>query len=107
MVADAFSRKIIGCHLNDYMSGENVVEAMRIADKNRMTPNELIHHSDRGLQNCSSVYQSKLRRSDTISSMTDRYGCYQNTLAEHINCILKREFLVPKCYTGRVLKKLT
>jgi len=69
------------------MSAENVVEAMKMANKNRMTSNELIHHSDRGLQYCSSVYQSELRRFGTIPSMTDGYDCYQNALAERINGI--------------------
>lgn len=29
--------------------------------------------------------------------MTECYDCYQNTLAERINGILKQEFLVNKC----------
>ncbi len=38
--------------------------------------------------------------------MTDGYDCYQNALAERVNGILKHEFLIYKCNTGKELKKL-
>ncbi|WP_299683572.1 DDE-type integrase/transposase/recombinase, partial [uncultured Tenacibaculum sp.] len=50
LVTDAFSRKIMGYHLSDDMSAENVVKALTMAIKNRMTSGPMIHHSDRGLQ---------------------------------------------------------
>ena len=97
LVTDAFSRKIMGYQLSDDMSAENVVLALNMAIKNRKTKNKLIHHSDRGLQYCSSIYQKTLRKNNIIPSMTDGYDCYQNALAERINGILKQEFLVHKC----------
>lgn len=106
LVTDAFSRKIMGYHLSDDMSAENVVMAMKMATNNRITSKQLIHHSDRGLQYCSSIYQNELKKSNTIPSMTDGYDCYQNALAERINGILKSEFLVHKCNTGKELKLL-
>jgi transposase InsO family protein len=45
---------------------------------NRQYQRHAIHHSDRGLQYCSKVYQTKLNESDIIPSMTDGYNCYQN-----------------------------
>ncbi len=106
LVTDAFSRKIMGYHLSDDMSAENVVMAMKMATKNRVNSKKLVHHSDRGLQYCSSLYQKELERSDTTPSMTDGYDCYQNALAERINGILKEEFLIHKCNTGKELKQL-
>lgn len=106
LVTDAYSRKIMGYHLSDDMSAENVVMAMNMANKNRITTTKLIHHSDRGLQYCSSVYQKELEISSTVPSMTDGYDCYQNALAERINGILKGEFLINKCNTGDELKLL-
>lgn len=106
LVTDAFSRKIMGYHLSDDMSAENVVMAMKMANKNRTNSKDLIHHSDRGLQYCSYVYQSELKKSNVIPSMTDGYDCYQNALAERINGILKAEFLLNKCNTGQELKQL-
>ncbi|WP_284985277.1 integrase core domain-containing protein, partial [Escherichia coli] len=56
----------------------------------------LVHHSDRGLQYCSALYQSVHERNGITCSMTDGYDCYQNALAERINGILKDEFLLSR-----------
>ena len=77
-----------------------------MANNTRITSKEVIHHSDRGLQYCSSLYQTELKRSNVIPSMTDGDDCYQNALAERINGILKGEFLINKCNTGKELKLL-
>lgn len=106
LVTDAFSRKIVGHKLSDDMSSENVVKALRNAIKGRKTNKPLIHHSDRGLQYCSSIYQNELKSNNITPSMTDGYDCYQNALAERINGILKQEFLIYRCNTGKELGKL-
>lgn len=106
LVTDAFSRKIMGYHLSDDMSTENVVEALKMAAKNRITSKPTIHHSDRGLQYCSQMYQNELAQQGIKPSMTDGYDCYQNALAERVNGILKQEFLIYKCNTGKELQKL-
>lgn len=106
LVTDAFSRKIMGYKLSDDMSAENVVKAFKTAIKQKQTNQRLIHHSDRGLQYCSAIYQQTLKKNNTISSMTDGYDCYQNALAERINGILKQEFLIHKCNNGKELEQL-
>lgn len=106
LVTDAFSRKIMGYKLSDDICAENVVQALKMAIAKRVTHNTTIHHSDRGLQYCSSVYQSELNRAKIVPSMTDGYDCYQNALAERINGILKQEFLIEACNTGKELNKL-
>jgi transposase InsO family protein len=106
LVTDVFSRKIVGYHLSDDMSAENVVKALKMAVKNRKTNLQLIHHSDRGLQYCSQIYQNELNKNKIIASMTDGYDCYQNALAERINGILKQEFLIYKCKSGNELNEL-
>lgn len=106
LVTDAYSRKIMGYHLSDDLSAESVVEALKMAAQNRLGNEPLIHHSDRGLQYASAVYQQELRRHNITPSMTDGYDCYQNALAERINGILKQEFLIEKCNTGTELELL-
>jgi len=106
LVTDAYSRKIMGHHLSDDMSSEHVVKALKLAVKNRKTNQKLIHHSDRGLQYCSSLYQQELSKNNINPSMTDGYDCYQNALAERINGILKNEFLLEKCNSGKELEVL-
>ena len=106
LVSDAYSRKIMGYKLSDDMTTENVVKALKMAIKQRKTKHLLIHHSDRGLQYCSTVYQSQLKKNAILPSMTDGYDCYQNALAERINGILKQEFLIETCNTGKQLEIL-
>ncbi|WP_416233856.1 IS3 family transposase [Faecalibacter sp. LW9] len=96
LVTDAYSRKIMGYSVSENMNAENVSIALKMAIKNRINNEKLIHHSDRGLQYCSEYYQTILKQNQIIPSMTDGYDCYQNALAERINGILKQEFLIEK-----------
>lgn len=106
LVTDAYSRKIMGYHLSDDLSAESVVQAMKMAARNRSRSLPLIHHSDRGLQYCSEVYQRVLKNNNITPSMTDGYDCYQNALAERMNGILKQEFLSCKCNNAVELNML-
>jgi putative transposase len=106
LVTDAYSRKIVGHHLGDDMTAESVVKAVSIALKNRKSQLPLIHHSDRGLQYCSQIYQEKLKQYKVLPSMTDGYDCYQNAMAERVNGILKNEFLFTKCKDFKDLNTL-
>jgi len=83
-----------------------VAKALKRAVSQRISQNQTIHHSDRGLQYCSAEYQTVLRQNQIIASMTDGYDCYQNALAERINGILKQEFLLYQCKTLEELKTL-
>lgn len=106
LVTDAYSRKIMGFSVSKNMNAENVAKALKMAVKNRITNNSLVHHSDRGLQYCSDYYQKILSKSNIKPSMTDGYDCYQNALAERINGILKQEFLFHKTKNKEQLHKL-
>jgi len=106
LVTDAYSRKIMGYDVSDNMRAESVVKALQRAARQRKTRKSLIHHSDRGLQYCSAIYQDELKRHGMTPSMTDGYDCYQNALAERVNGILKQEFLINRCRNLRDLKRL-
>lgn len=106
LVTDAGSRKIMGYHLSNDMKAESVAKALTASLKNRLTSGPMIHHSDRGLQYCSSHYQTILREHNIQPSMTDGYDCYQNALAERINGILKGEFLIHKYRTKKDLEQV-
>ena len=94
LVTDAFSRKIVGHHVHESLQTEQVSQALKKALRTRRTRQPLIHHSDRGIQYCSTYYQDIHRRHGLRCSMTDGYDCYQNALAERVNGILKGEFLL-------------
>lgn len=106
LVTDAGSRKIMGHELSLDMKAENVVKALQQAARACTRTKSVIHHSDRGLQYCSALYQDELRINGMVPSMTDGYDCYQNALAERVNGILKQEFLLYRCKTFAELKVL-
>ena len=56
----------------------------------------LIHHSDRGMQYCSSDYVKLLQDNDIQISMTENGDPLENAIAERINGIIKDEYL--DCY---------
>lgn len=98
LVTDAYTRQIKGYKLSNDMRAENVVQAFEMAMRNQTERAVImIHHSDRGSQYCSEVYQLALKKHKVLPSMTDGYDCYQNALAERINGILKQEFLTTCC----------
>jgi putative transposase len=96
LVTDAYSRKIVGWHVHESLQTEQVAQAMKMALRQRQTSQPLVHHSDRGIQYCSSHYQAIHRRHGITCSMTNGYDCYQNALAERVNGILKTEFLLQR-----------
>lgn len=96
LITDAYSRKIVGHYLHDSLHTDGVKKALEAALKTRIYDHPLIHHSDRGIQYCSSSYQELQKEYGIQCSMTDGYDCYQNALAERINGIIKHEFLIVK-----------
>jgi transposase InsO family protein len=106
LVTDAGSRKIMGHELSREMKAGDVVKALQRAVRQRCGAAPLIHHSDRGLQYCSQIYQAELSKHGIKPSMTDGYDCYQNALAERVNGILKQEFLIYRCRSFEDMKAL-
>lgn len=96
LVTDAHSRKIVGWHVHQSLQTEEVAQAMKMALRGRQTHQRLVHHSDRGIQYCSTYYQALHQRHGVMCSMTDGYDCYQNALAERVNGILKNELLLQR-----------
>jgi putative transposase len=88
------------------MKADSVVKALKMAVRYKRYIANAVHHSDRGVQYCSAVYQKELLANHIQPSMTDGYDCYQNALAERVNGILKQEFLLYRCKTLAELKIL-
>jgi len=94
LVTDAYSKKIIGYDISDSLATESSLRALNMAINQRRYNDQLIHHSDRGLQYCSNDYQHILKKKKIIPSMTESYDPYANAIAERVNGILKQEFLL-------------
>jgi len=106
LVTDAYSRKIVGYHIDSNMKTCSVIKAYQRALNQREHDTALIHHSDRGVQYCSGLYQHTHKRYKVQCSMTDGYDCYQNALAERVNGILKNELLLAKPANLQQAKKM-
>ncbi len=95
LVTDAYSKKIMGFYVADNLNAESSVEALNMAVRHRKFKDlPLIHHSDRGIQYCSEVYQDTLNYHKILCSMTQNSDPYENAVAERINGILKQEFRI-------------
>lgn len=93
LVTDAFSRRIMGYSIAQNMNTEEMKKAYDMAVCCRIYPDEpLIHHSDRGLQYCSSEYVKISTDNNIAISMTENGDPYENALAERMNRTLKEEF---------------
>jgi transposase InsO family protein len=93
LVTDAYSKKLMGYALEDHMRVELVKKALAMANGNRIhNTQNVIHHSDRGLQYCCPDYSEFAEGMGFVLSTTQQYDPYENAIAERINGILKYEF---------------
>lgn len=93
LITDAYSRKIVGYYLHKNLSNYGALEALQQALISRKSSgNNLIHHSDRGVQYCSSQYVDLLMSNNIQISMAEKGSPYENAIAERVNGILKTEF---------------
>jgi putative transposase len=91
LITDAYSRMIAGYHLSRNLSAGGCVKALKMALKQLPGESELIHHSDRGSQYCSTEYVEQLE--GIAISMTQNSDPRENAIAERVNGIIKQEFL--------------
>lgn len=96
LVTDLFSRKILGYKVSDNLSAKSAVEALTMALNSMSDIDDVIHHSDRGIQYCSHKYTGLLKENGIIISMTENSDPLENAVAERINKTLKEEFTEEK-----------
>lgn len=93
LITDAYSRKIVGFHVSDDMKVSSATIALRKALAQKPPETIVIHHSDRGIQYCSTTYVQLLQQHHAHISMTQNGDPYENAIAERVNGILKTELL--------------
>lgn len=72
VILDAYSRKIVGWHLDKTMLAQGLVQALDMALLFRPNPSQpLIHHSDRCVQYCSWKYVNRLRNENVSISIAE------------------------------------
>jgi transposase InsO family protein len=111
LITDAYSRKITGYNLSENLRAEETIKALEMAlsDLEKLTElsGQLIHHSDRGGQYCSSQYVNLLKKNHVEISMTEHGDPRENAIAERVNGIIKDEYLLNyKCKNIDEARKL-
>lgn len=93
LVTDAYSKKIVGFNIDNHLRTELVVNALKMALKQRSFPDrEIIHHSDRGIQYCSPEFEKFTLKNGIVLSNTQNSDPYENAIAERMNRTLKYEY---------------
>lgn len=94
IIMDLFDRKIIGWSMSDKLTTEQtVMVAWKMALANRGINDQLIFHSDRGVQYASSVFRNALKGKQITQSMSRKGNCWDNAVAENFFKILKYEMV--------------
>lgn len=101
-VLDAYSRRVVGWSMSHRMPASLVMDALRMAlGRRRPQDDELIHHSDRGCQYASQVYQDLLREHNITCSMSRKGNCWDNAMMESFFATLKKELVHHEAYETR------
>jgi len=101
VVIDLYSRFLVGWAMGERMTSDLVCQALQMALWRREMPKNVIVHSDRGSQYCSSKYQSLLLKHDLRCSMSAKGNCYDNAVAESFFHTLKVEVIHGERFTCR------
>ncbi|EAB4627082.1 IS3 family transposase [Salmonella enterica] len=99
VVIDLWSRSVIGWSMSSRMTAQLACDALQMALWRRKCPENVIVHTDRRGQYCSTDYQSLLKRHNLRGSMSARGCCYDNACAEsffhtlRVECIHGEDFV--------------
>jgi putative transposase len=94
-VTDLFSRKIAGWQVSDSLRADLALDALEMAiwsGGGRIGEN-LIHHSDRGVQYTSIRYAERLGEIGAVRSVGSKGDSYDNAAAESVNSLYKKELI--------------
>ena len=92
-VMDLCGNKIVGISMDERMTKELVIAALKDAVRHTRSTEGCILHSDRGSQYCSLDYQALAKEHGFISSMSRKGNCWDNAPMESFWGKLKQEWL--------------
>jgi putative transposase len=91
VVLDLYSRRVVGWAADTTLETPLVLTALRHALTTRCVRAGLIHHSDRGSQYASAVYQRVLAAHRIVASMSRAGDCWDNASVESFFSRMKAE----------------
>lgn len=96
-ITDVFSRRIVGWQASRSLKTDLALDALEQAIWSRQRDgadlDQLVHHSDRGVQYLSIRYTERLAEDGVVNSVGSRSDSYDNALAETINGLYKTELV--------------
>ena len=101
LITDAWSRKIVGCHLGENLHARLALQALARALKGLNADQRPIHHSDRGCQYACHAYVRAVQQAGLRLSMTEQNHSAENALAERVNGILKQEYYLDQEFEAK------
>lgn len=101
VVLDLFSRRVVGYAMGETMEAALAAAALQEALHRRRPPAGLLHHSDRGSQFTSTLYQNLLQQHGLRCSMSGKGDCWDNAVVESFFSTLKRELLPERPFPTR------
>lgn len=91
-IIDVYTREVLGHQVSNHMRAKANLKALDMALKRMdFSPEEIIHHSDRGSQYGSDLYRNRLKEKGIHISMG--LTATDNAYAERVNGIIKNEYL--------------
>jgi transposase InsO family protein len=90
-VTDVFSRRIVGWRVSKSLRSDLALDALEQALHARPSKEDLIHHSDRGVQYLSIRYTERLAEAGIEPSVGSVGDSYDNAMAETIFGLFKAE----------------
>jgi len=101
VILDAYSRRVIGWHLDDTLADSLTIAALRMALARRQVRPGLVHHSDRGVQYASLDYTQLLKDHQIDISMSRKGNPWDNASCESFMKTLKYEEVYRTEYRDR------
>ncbi len=88
--------------MSEQINRQLVCSALAMALGTRIPDaDQLMHHSDRGSQYCSHLFQELLQSHNISCSMSRRGNCYDNAVVESFFATLKKEEVYQQQYNTR------
>lgn len=103
VIIDLCDRKVIGWSISHTLkTSETVVPAWKMAIKNRPVNDELIFHSDRGVQYACTEFKELLATHPYVmQSMSRKADCWDNAVAESFFKTIKTEWIYRNQYATK------
>lgn len=107
VILDLADQKVVGWALSDSLKAvDTSVAAWRMALKNRSIADNLVFHSDRGVQYACTDFRDELKGLPVTQSMSRKGNCWDNAVAESFFKTLKSELVNHAHFETRAVARL-